>query len=255
MKIWIALILGLLQGLTEFLPMSSSGHLILLENFLNVPQSMFFNLLLHFGTLIAVVVFYWKDVVWCIKHPLSKYSLCLCLATFCTATIAFALSLIPGVLDGIALGPCFVATGVLLVATELISKKLKYVPPKSMNATRAFVVGAVQGLAVMPGLSRSGCTISALRLSGMDSKSASSFSFLLSIPIIVGGIILEIAKGSTTGFDVGVWPCVIGFVVSFVVGLLSLFLLKKIIKNNKWWVFGPYMIAVGIAICLWQYAF
>ena len=253
MAIWIAIVLGVIQGLTEFLPLSSSGHLLLVEHFLSVPTSMFFNLLMHLATLVAVILFFWKDVLFCLKHPLSKQTLCLILSSFCTATIAFAMSFLPGVFEGMLLGPSFLVTAIVLLVSELWTrrKKTSFAP---ISTTKAFVVGVAQGIAVLPGISRSGSTISTLKFMGMDNQSATSYSFLLSIPVIVGGIVLEITTGSASNVKIGIWPCLLGFVFSFLFGLASLFFLKKLVKNNKWWVFVPYLFVLGTLVTIWQYA-
>lgn len=253
MAIWVALILGAIQGITEFLPLSSSGHLLLAEHFLGAPTSMFFNLLMHLATLIAVILFFWKDVVYCIKHPFSRGSLCLVLSTFCTAAIAFAVYCLPGALDGVALGPSFLVTGCILIFTEILEKKKANKPIKPMTSTKAFTVGIAQGLATLPGISRSGTTISTLRAMGVESQEATSYSFLLSVPIIIGGIILELLKGTPATQTIGVWPCLVGFIFAFLFGLLSLFILKKLIKNNKWWIFAPYLLVLGVLVTIWQY--
>ena len=291
MAVWVAIILGAIQGITEFLPLSSSGHLLLIENLLNAPISQFFNLLMHLATLIAVVLFFWKDVIFTIKNPFSKQSLCLILSTFCTIAIAYAISFIPGIFEGLILGPSFIVTSLILILSEIVSSKrdksmhskiynsqqkyfkkninnytphLKQLSQKNsisitkktrgdVSASNAFVVGLVQGLAVLPGISRSGSTISTLKFMGVKNNNATTYSFLLSVPIIIGGIALEFFKNPSATQNIGIIPCLVGFAFAFVFGLFSLVILNKLIKNNKWWVFAPYLLILGVLVTIWQY--
>ena len=293
MAVWIAIILGTIQGITEFLPLSSSGHLLLIENLLNAPSSQFFNLLMHLATLIAVVLFFWKDIIFTIKNPFSKQSLCLIISTFCTVAIAYAISFIPGIFEGLILGPSFIVTSLILILSEIVSIKrnknlrskiynckqkylknnrsdhsaqLKQMVQKNstiktktktlrgdISASNAFVVGLIQGLAVLPGISRSGSTISTLKFMGVKNNNATTYSFLLSVPIIIGGIVLEFFKNPSATQNIGIIPCLVGFAFAFVFGLFSLVILNKLIKNNKWWVFAPYLLILGVLVTIWQY--
>ena len=140
MAVWIAIILGTIQGITEFLPLSSSGHLLLIENLLNAPSSQFFNLLMHLATLIAVVLFFWKDIIFTIKNAFSKQSLCLIISTFCTVAIAYAISFIPGIFEGLILGPSFIVTSLILILSEIVSiKRNKNLRSKIYNCKQKYL--------------------------------------------------------------------------------------------------------------------
>ena len=127
------------------------------------------------------------------------------------------------------------------------------VPFGRQGLINAFVVGLIQGLAVLPGISRSGSTISTLKFMGVKNNNATTYSFLLSVPIIIGGIVLEFFKNPSATQNIGIIPCLVGFAFAFVFGLFSLVILNKLIKNNKWWVFAPYLLILGVLISVWQY--
>lgn len=254
MNLLFAFILGIIQGVTEFLPLSSSGHLLLAEYFFDIPGNLFFNLLLHLATLLAVILFFWKEFIYCIKNPFSKQTLSLLISTIFTTILAIGLSKIPGLVEGVVLGPSFIITSIILVVSELISrtKKNKYKNSK-ITYKKACLVGIVQGVAVLPGISRSGSTISFLRSIGIGDEESSKFSFLMSIPIIIGGMIFEILKNQSAISHIGFGSCIIGFLSSFIFGLASLWIFSKLLKSSKWWVFAPYLFVLGVTITIWQY--
>ena len=204
MIVLIALLLGLVQGLCEFLPVSSSGHLylvsVLSKNAVNEDYfGSFFTVMLHVATLIAVLFVYREQVLSILKKPFQKLTLYLIVATL--PTVAFALilkkwdALDQWLEEGNLLGVCFLLTAVFLTASELLSRRRK--PKKSietMRLTDALVIGGMQAIGVLKGVSRSGSTIAGALGCRMDRKSAADFSFLLSIPAILGGMVLEIMK-------------------------------------------------------------
>ena len=255
MKIWVAIVLGIIQGIAEFLPISSSGHIILFGSLVGIQVPSFFTLMLHFASLVAIIVFFWKDVIWCLKNPLSKRTLGLVFATFCTAAIAFSIAKLTNIESAVALGPCFILSGFLLILAELVVKFCyKKTGKNHITIGRSFAVGLAQGFCILPGLSRLGTTVSALRLSGIPNDEATSFRLLLSIPVVAGGIVLEIAKGTAFENCIGFWPSILGFIFAFVFACGSLFFLRKVIKNKRWWVFAPYLVALGVLVTIWQYA-
>jgi len=251
MNIWIAIVFGIIQGITEFLPVSSSGHLLLFGAVVGTEPQTFFTLLLHLATMLTIILFYWNEITDCLKHPFSKHSICLLGATVCTALIAFSLAKLPFVSSAVALGPCFIATGILLVLSSLTPRRTR--PYKNIGYASALTAGIAQGLCVLPGLSRLGTTVSTFKMFGMNTDEATKNSFLLAIPIVVGGIVLNLAKGIEKT-SIGIVSCLAGFFAAFAVSCLSVLLLKKLIKLDKWWIFAPYLIAIGIATCIWQYA-
>ena len=244
MTIWIAVIFGIVQGITEFLPISSSGHILLLGSFLKQTPSTALVLLLHFASLVAIVIFYWNEIVDCLKHPFGKKSVALATATIFTALVALSFSKFEFVSSAVFLGPCFIASGLILLLSKLAPKKTK---PYSLGS--AIAVGTLQGLCILPGLSRLGTTTSCLNLCGY--KNSTSFSFLLAIPVVVGGVILNLAKGNFSQTNTSPLVLMVSFIVAFATSCAAMCILKKI-KN--FWFFAPYLLLVGTAVCIWQYA-
>lgn len=252
MTIWIAIVLGLVQGLTEFLPVSSSGHLTFFELVFGFGEgSVFYNIVLHMATLIALIIVMWKDIVWLIKNPLSKQSLYLLLSTLITGIIGLAIDLLIGASGNlliIAIG--FIATAILLIVLNNYIKKQKNIG-NQVGLKQAIVVGIVQGIAVLPGLSRSGSTLASGVISGASQENSAKYSFLLSIPIIIFGTIYEIYKGAKYGFGFSsqdILPMIVGFIVAFVSAILTLKLMFKLIKKNKWLWFSLYLVVFAILI-------
>ena len=204
MVILVALLLGLVQGLAEFLPVSSSGHLYLIsalsQNAVGEGYfGSFFTVMLHVATLIAVLIVYREQVLSILKKPIQKLTLYLIIATVPTVVFALILkkwdALDKWLDEGNLLGVSFLLTAVFLTVSELITRRRK--PRKSIETMRwtdALAIGGMQAIGVLPGVSRSGSTIAGALGCGLDRRSAADFSFLLSIPAILGGMVLEIYK-------------------------------------------------------------
>ena len=213
MVVLIALLLGLVQGLCEFLPVSSSGHLFLVAKLTQGAVGedyfgSFFTVMLHVATLIAVLFVYREQVLSILRHPIQKLTLHLIIAT--VPTVVFALILkkweaLDEWLDaGNFLGFSFLLTAIFLTVSELLTRRRK--PRKSIRTMRwtdALAIGGMQAIGVLPGVSRSGSTIAGALTCGLDRKSAADFSFLMSIPAILGGLVLELYKvvKDPTGMD------------------------------------------------------
>lgn len=258
MSVWVLMLLCVVQGLTEFLPVSSSGHLLFFEQVFSVSENiMFLNLFLHVATLLAVVIIYRKIIWKIIKKPFCKLTLNLLIATIISVVLAFAyeFSGIDRVVTKIySFG--FLATSILLLACHMFQKKAVVVGQNDLSLKSAAVVGVVQGIAVLPGLSRSGSTISSLVLTGNDEQKASEFSFLLSIPIIVGGFILEIFQMNKSGFNVGFFDIkiyILAFILTFTVSILALKLTIKLLKKQKFIIFSAYTFFMFIVTFLFNY--
>ncbi len=204
MAVLIALLLGLVQGLCEFLPVSSSGHLYLVSRLTQsaVGEGYFgtlFTVMLHVATLIAVLFVYKDQVLSILRHPIQKLTLHLIIATLPTVAIALILKKFEALdawLDaGNFLGFSFLLTAIFLTVSELLTRRRK--PRKSIKTMRwtdALAIGGMQAIGVLPGVSRSGSTIAGALTCGLDRKSAADFSFLMSIPAILGGLVLELYK-------------------------------------------------------------
>ena len=254
MSVLQALILGILQGLTEFLPISSSGHLLLFENIFGLENNnIFFNVLLHFASLLAVLIVFWKDVVDLIKNPLSKKFKILIIATIPTVILA----LLSKVLFEeyqlfLFLGYGFLISSILLFLTSVLKKKGYRL--KDVDRKTGFLIGVIQGVAVLPGISRSGSTICTGLLCGVDRESCAKFSFILSIPIILGAMVLESYEIINVGVtNINVLACVVGFIASFVVALVTIKAMLKIVKNGNWIWFSLYLFVLRVYVYMNKY--
>ena len=258
MSVLIALILGIVQGLTEFLPVSSSGHLMLIENIFNIHSGgMFFNVLLHFATLIAIVIVFWKDVVYLIKNPFSEEMKKIVVATIPTVIIAL---LVETFFDEFSLmafvGFGFLISSIVISITAFYMNRKRTINYKSLNYKNSLIIGLIQGLAVFPGISRSGSTICAGLVQGIRREESAKFSFLISVPVILGGMIFELIDGVKYGFgDVNVLVCVVGFISAFIVALFTIKFMMNVVKNGNWWWFAVYLLILSIVVLLNQYIF
>jgi len=253
-----AFFLGLIQGLTEFLPVSSSGHLELAQHLLGFKQLqdyLFFGLVCHLGTLAAIFFTYLPSIKSSFAHrkPLLFQ---LFLGTLPLFPLVLLIKPIKSFFDRPEyLGYCFLITALLIFSSEhfrihipLTKKKKRWANP--------VIIGVFQALAVLPGISRSGSTISAARFLGWSKQQAIQFSFLLAIPAICGGTVIELwhlwkqPASSLAKMQIGQY--IIGFTTSFAVGYISLRLLKRLMINNQWHYFGWYCLFLGI-ITIWYF--
>ncbi len=247
MSIFLVLFfMGLVQGLTEFLPVSSSGHLVLISKLFNMEESLFLSILLHVATLFSIVVVFWKDIWELIRHPFSKKTVMLMVATIPTCLIVLVLMpIIKSSFGGALLPFCFLISALLLFATEFLTKKKT---THELNYKTAFIMGIAQGFAVFPGISRSGTTICAGLLAGGDKKESAKFSFLMSIPIIILSMVMEIyeiCQGSVT-INYPVIAIIASFLVAFLSGIFAIkFMMKLTEKGNLKW-FSLYLLIIGI---------
>ena len=241
-------LLGIVQGLCEFLPISSSGHLVLLSRLFGIENSLFVSIILHVATLLAIIVVMRKDVVYLIKNPFSKDGMHLVFSTIITCLIAVVLMpIISTSFEGEFLPWAFLTTSLLLFVVEIYSKK-RMVKKEKFGFKHALIIGVAQGLAIFPGISRSGATISAGLLSGATREKSAKFSFLVSVPVIIGSLIMEIIKIIMLGEKIVVNPLglAFSFIIAFVVGLVSIkFMLRVSEKTNFKW-FSLYLFFIAI---------
>jgi len=250
MTIIQSLILGIVQGITEFLPVSSSGHLVIFEALLGMQQTgIFFEVLLHTATLGVVVVFFFPVLR---KLTVAKVTL-LILGTLPAAVIGILFkSTIESLFDSVAL----VALGLLVTAG--INLGIAYYLRREQDAPitwkRALLIGALQAIAITPGISRSGSTIFAGLQSGLSRQQAFEFSFLLSIPAIGGAMLLEVITVGQAGMvPPPLASMMIGFLAAFFTGLASLVLLKKLLVTDRfslfsWYTAGLAVVALGFEL-------
>ncbi|MGN1208245.1 MAG: undecaprenyl-diphosphate phosphatase [Christensenellales bacterium] len=254
MSYFVALFLGLIQGLTEFLPISSSGHLVLFQNIFGLKSEMniLFDVVLHLGTLFAVVVVYRKSIWDLLKHPFSKKMKMLVLGTIPTVVIAFLFKdFFENAFGGSLLFVGFLATALLLLLASNCDKK--NIEPKRMGYSQIAVMGIFQGLAIFPGLSRSGSTTTSALVLGVNKEEALEYSFLLSIPIILASLAYELIFAPVCDLSVGFGQILVGFCASLIFGILSIKLMKKTIKNNSYKYFSVYLIILSIFLILNQF--
>lgn len=246
-----AAIMGAVQGLTEFLPVSSSGHLALLAKLGLVEEefALFFTVMLHVGTLLAVLIVYRKRLWNYIRHPLQPEVGYIVLATAITvglvviSEVTFADAAESFFSNYYVIGTCFIVTSVLLFVSEIFGTRKKDLTPVS-----ATVTGVVQGVAALfPGISRSGSTIAVQTLLGVDREKAADFSFLLSVPVILGAAVWEGKDVVTEGIgNIAVGPLLLGVAVSFVTGILAIKLFLKIVKKLNFYPFSAYTFILGL---------
>jgi undecaprenyl-diphosphatase len=268
-----AVILGLVQGLAEFLPISSSGHLALLENFFGIKEDnmLFFTVLLHFGTLIAVFVVFWKDIwellqelVLTIKDLIGRKGLRLNERPVRKLGVMIIVSCIPTAIIGFIFGDLFesfyskpiviaimlIITAFLLIAAETWGGGNRTV--ENLNYRNSIFIGIVQGLAIIPGISRSGSTLFASLLCKLDRDFAVKFVFLISIPTILGSLILELPDGIKAGLHgEPVGPVIVGVLVAFLSGLFAVKVMLKVVSNKKLKYFSYYLFVVAAAVIIY----
>ncbi|MGI6123613.1 MAG: undecaprenyl-diphosphate phosphatase [Acetivibrionales bacterium] len=267
MNLLQAIILGIVQGLTEFLPISSSGHLVLFQKILGVdistPQAqsmiMTFYVALHVGTLFAVVFFFWKKVMEMIRKPFSKLPLQIVVATIpaIIANFLFGDFIESTYMSSLLLGPGFLFTGLAIVVAERLSNGKKGL--EELKTTDSLLIGTAQAVALLPSVSRSGMTITTSLTLGLQRGFAADFSFLMSIPPILGGALLDVVdimKGTTVSFEtIGIGNILAGMVAAGVTGFFAIKLMINAIKNMKLKYFAYYVFALGIFIIIGQLFF
>ncbi len=268
------MVLGLLQGLTEFLPVSSSGHLVLLQNFLGMTEpELLLDISLHIGTLLAVLVVFFPEVRSIITTAFHlpelykregnfrnlfetnqdvKMVLLVIIGSIPTAFIGFFFHQIADQIFGSVwiAGIMLLITGTFLWFTRYV--RLSGRTFARMKYSDAIVVGCVQGLAILPGISRSGATISAALFMGIDREVSGRYSFLLCIPAIFGAMLLEM-KSSLGQPAIPLPMILIGTFIAAVIGFMSLKILLKIVKNGRLHYFSPYCWAIGGFVLLLKY--
>jgi len=253
--------LGLIQGLAEFLPISSSGHLNLFQALFGVDleHQLLFNLLLHVGSLAAVGIVFWKDWVDMILHPIKNRTLFL---LFMASMPALAAKVLFGdALDyfethNVILGVCFLVTGVMLFLTQVLSRRnaASGSEKREVGLKEALAMGCLQAVGMLPGISRSGSTIFGGISVKLDRSVAAKFSFMMSAPAIVAGALSEgldvLGSGVSLGADLP--AIIVGVVMAFIAGYLSIRFFMKLISRVSLIGFALYVTAVGVLVIILQ---
>lgn len=259
MEIFEALILGAVQGITEFLPVSSSGHLVLLQRIFKINEPvLLFDTVVHGGTLIAVFIVLWRDIWNILRRPLQPLTGFLVLATI--PAVVFALvfkdSIDKAFASAAGLGFAFLITAAALGISEILSKRSGR--PReggTMTWADALITGILQGAAIIPGVSRSGLTLSGALSRGLERDFAARFSFLLSIPAILGALVLQIREfgGAGNGGGIGPGALIAGTAAAAVVGFFSIKFMLRLVRERSLWGFAVYTALLGLLVTADQY--
>ena len=269
MTYFMSILMGIIQGVAEFLPISSSGHLALFQTFFGMENMeekyMFFTVLLHFGTLISVCMVYWRDIVDMIREfflgiaalagrkdtgvappPARPMVMLIIIATVPLFVMVFLQDAVNQLFSNSIMVSCaLLATGFILFFSDRMARGHK--TAKNATVADALIVGCGQALAVIPGLSRSGTTISVGMMRGFDRAFAVRFSFLMSLPAVLGANVLEIKDALASNFPIEELPMyLVGVAVSAVVGYFAIRLVKSLSDKGKFGKFAYYCWAVGL---------
>lgn len=282
MPVWKGIILGIVQGLAEFLPISSSGHLVILKEIMHIDLEgggLFFDVMLHFGTLLAIFVAFRRDIlkmiveglhivgdvfanigIWIsgfggkerhyhkiVRTAYRKFVMLVIVSTIPTGVIgvlfkdtvelAGTMLIVPGI--------CLLITSVFLVIADYADEGTKR--PREASYVNAGLIGVAQGIATMPGLSRSGTTITACLLCGFEKKFAVKYSFIMSIPAVLGAVVLELKDVAKAPLQAAAVPaCAVATVISAIVGYLSICIMMRLIQGKKYKIFAVYCAIVGL---------
>ena len=240
------ILIGIIQGLTEFLPVSSSGHIVLFGSLFNMDNLMLLSVVAHVGTLFAVIYCYRARLKELIKKPFCETNIKLLIATIPTILIVVIFNrFIEDNFSKSTLVWGFLISAVLLFLADLKKGKGKLVTKKS-----ALYMGISQGLAILPGFSRSGTTLACGLLVGVEKQEALDFSFLMSIPIIIASAVYESFKLITTQITVNWLGIFIVILTSFIFGVISIKLMLKTIKKNKLYFFSFYLVLLSLVMLI-----
>ena len=255
MDVLNAIILGIIQGLTEFLPVSSSGHLEIFKVILGdnkLPnESLLMTVILHFATACSTIVVFKDDIKDLIlglfsfeKNDSFWFSVKIILSMVPAVFVGFFFeSEIESLFNGnlTIVGAMLILTGALLFLADKAKPS-----EKKISFSSSFLVGIAQAIAIVPGISRSGATISTAVILGIDKENAAKFSFLMVVPLIIGKVIKDITSAETIVNNESVFPLIIGFVFAFITGMIACKWMIKLVKNSKLKYFSIYCFLIGI---------
>ncbi|WP_174733027.1 undecaprenyl-diphosphate phosphatase [Mesobacillus harenae] len=251
-----ALILGIIQGLTEFLPISSTGHLYLGRHLFGLDEAgLFLDTMLHIGTLLAVLVLYKEELLTIFKKPFGKLSMLMIIGTIPAVVVGL---LFKDWFDsisktGVTIGWEFLVTGAALWMADGIRKGRKQMD--EIGYTDALVIGTFQAAAILPAVSRSGLTIAAGLFRGLNKETAAYFSFLLSIPAIAGGIVFQVPElFSQTNEGISFTSLFFATVASALSGYFAIVWMINYIKKNSLKIFAVYVWVLGLAVLALQFS-
>jgi undecaprenyl-diphosphatase len=252
------LILGAVQGITEFLPVSSSGHLVVVQSLFRQlsgqvwPDMVMVNVFLHVGTLAAITVYYWRRIILLLSKD-RRVLLLLAVGTIPAVVVGLTLQrLAPDILQSPLLsGFMFLLTGFLLLWGGRRDGKWDY---QKLTYAQAIGIGLFQAAGILPGISRSGWTIAGAMLLGVRRESATTFSFLLAIPVIAGATVLQIWDLPGSKEHIALPLLAVGATIAFLVGLLSLWSVVRIVERGRLAWFACWLFPLGLGVIIWQLA-
>jgi len=249
------LILAIVQGITEWMPISSSGHLVITQQYLRLTVPLIFDVMLHVGTLLVVLAVFWKDVIKIVKALVrldfktdeGKLALFIAVGSVPTALIGFFFHDILESLfyNLLVVGIALLITGFVLFVSERRKNNRK------LNYLDSLLIGVAQGIAIIPGISRSGVTIATGLLRKVKKETAFRYSFLLSVPAVIGATIME-SRDLVIG-KVDIIALFLGMIISMTIGYISLKLLQKIVMKEKFHLFAYYCWIVGAVIVFFHF--
>lgn len=246
-----AVFLGMVQGITEWLPVSSSGHLVLFQQLLGLEAGVAFDIMLHFSTLLVVLAFFRRDV-WKIieafgrrdfKTGDGRLGLLIILASVCSCAVAFFFM---DWIDAMFSSALTVGAGLMVTGLILFSTKFRISKPAGPSWKNSVFIGLAQGVAIVPGISRSGTSVSASLAAGLKVGEAVRFSLLLSIPAITGAVVYALKDAAVLAVDA--IPMAAGMITTFAVGWLGLKALVRVVLAEKFWIFAVYCWALGLIV-------
>ena len=246
------IVLSIVQGITEWLPISSSGHLAIIQHLFHLNVPVIFDILLHFGTIIAVLVFFKKEIAGIIgaifkldfRSEYGRLVIYIIIASIPTAIIGF---LFKDFFESLFYNQPAIGIALLLTGFILFFSSRKR-GSKEISSWSAIVTGIVQGLAIIPGISRTGATLSSGLFFGIDREKAARFSLLLSIPAILGASVIDFNYKEIA--SIGVTNAIMGIIISAIVGFFAIKLLVNVLKNHKFHLFAYYCWIVGLLTIL-----
>ena len=261
MDILIAFILGFVQGLTEFLPVSSSGHLEIVKSIFNADfsakESMLMTVVLHFATALSTICIFRKDIIQILIGLFSKEE-----TTQRVFSLKIIISMIPAVIIGVLweeiienlFNGQLILVGIMLIITALLLFLADRSKPtnKEVSFKNSFFIGIAQAIAILPGISRSGATIATSVLLGIDKESAAKFSFLMVVPLIFGKMFKDIIDGALLVEQINFLSLLIGFLAAFSTGLLACTWMIKLVKRSQLKYFSIYCTIVAIVTLIWS---
>ena len=266
MSFWVLIILAVVQGLTEFLPVSSSGHLVLLYNIFGIEDgTVLLSILLHIATLLSVLIYYRKEVLELVRHPLCQTNRKIIVTTIVTCLIVLIIKpIIDNAFGGEYLFVFFIITAVLLFIGDYMAEKKQLMSRTTgfmqntmhksggditnigVSYKQAIIIGVTQGFACVPGISRSGSTISVSRICGVEDSTR--YSFLISIPIIIASFVMELIGSDIVWQNVNILGLVVSMIICFFVGILCIKAMTNLVAKNRLTIFAYYLIGLSCVL-------